>query len=94
VSDPFQREHGIIRRLVRAGRYVLTEHCLDEMITDGLRVDDIERVVTEGSIIRSGADSVGGRRKYVIFGRTTLDFEAEVIAAIRGQVVIITVYLL
>jgi hypothetical protein len=35
------REIGVIRRMMREGRYVLTHHALDELIADDLHVQDI-----------------------------------------------------
>jgi len=90
----FEREHGIIRRMVKENRYVLTRHALDEMIADDLYVRDIECIINQGSITRMEIDQQRQERKYVIFGKSTAGSEAEVVAKINRQIVIITVYLL
>ena len=87
-------EFGIIRRMMREGNYVLTHHALDEMIADDLHVQDIEHIVFTGSIIRVETDRESGERKFVIFGKSCDGFAGEVVAKIKGLVVIITVYLL
>jgi len=89
-----RRELGVIRRMMREGRYVLTHHALDEMIADDLHAQDIEHIVMTGSVIRVEADRDSAERKFVIFGSSRDGFAAEVVAKIKGQVVIITVYLL
>ncbi len=90
----FEREYGLIRRMVRAKKYVLTHHAFDEMIADDLHAQDIETIITNGFITRREIDQQTQEQKYVLYGRTTLGFEAEVVAKIKGVVVIITVYLL
>jgi hypothetical protein len=89
-----RRELVSIRRMMRGGRYVLTHHALDEMIADDLHVQDIEKIVLTGSIIRVEADRDSGERKFVILGNSCDGLAAEVVAKIKGRVVIITVYLL
>lgn len=88
------REHGLIRRLVQGKNYVLTHHAFDEMIADDLHIQDIESIVLKGSIICREIDQQTQEPKYVIFGPTRNGLEAEVVAKIKGNVVIITVYLL
>ena len=52
------------------------------MIADDLHAHDIESIVINGSIIRREID------------QQTQELDAEVVAKIKGAVVIITVYLL
>jgi len=80
--------------MVKENRYVLTRHALDEMIADDLYVRDIECIINQGSITRMEIDQQRQERKYVIFGKSTAGSEAEVVAKINRQIVIITVYLL
>ncbi len=63
-------------------------------IADDLHVQDIEHIVLSGTIVRVEKDKQTQERKYVIYGETRDEFAAEVVAKIKGQVVIITVYLL
>ena len=90
----FEREHGFIRRMVRSKSYVLTHHALDEMIADDLHVRDIENIIFNDSIMRREVDQQTQESKYVIFVPTTQGLDGEVVAKIKGNVVIITVYLL
>lgn len=48
---------------------MLTDHALDEMITDGLVEEDVEASILSGRIIRIQADHLD-RRKYTIEGKT------------------------
>jgi hypothetical protein len=90
----FEREYNLISRMMRECRYVMTHHALDEMIADDLHVHDIEHIVLNGRIIRAELDDRTHERKYVIYGESRDGFAAEVVAKIKDQVVIITVYLL
>ena len=90
----FEREHGLIRRMVRGKNYVLTHHALDEMIADDLHVQDIESIILKGSVTRREKDQQTQEPKYVIFGLTTQGLDGEVVAKLKGNVVITTVYLL
>lgn len=80
--------------MVQEGRYVMTHHALDEMIADDLHVQDIEHIILNGRIIRVEREKESMQQKYVIYGETRDNFAAEVIVKVKGQVVIITVYLL
>jgi len=59
-----------------------------------LHVQDIEHIVFTGSVIRVEADRDSAERKFVIIGKSRDGFAAEVLAEIKGLVLIITVYLL
>ncbi|SEH04839.1 DUF4258 domain-containing protein [Candidatus Venteria ishoeyi] len=72
----------------------MTHHALDEMITDDLHIRDIENIILNGSIIRSEQDAKTLEIKYIVYGVSCDGFEAEVVAKIKNQLVIITVYLL
>jgi hypothetical protein len=72
----------------------MTHHALDEMIADNLYAQDIEHIIMGGSIVRMEIDKQSRERKYVILGKSMDGYEAEVVAKIVGNVVIITVYLL
>jgi hypothetical protein len=80
--------------MVQEGRYVMTHHALDEMIADDLHIQDIEHIILNGRIIRVEREKESMEQKYVIYGETRDNFAAEVIVKVKGQVVIITVYLL
>ncbi len=90
----FEREDGLIRRMVRAKQYVLTYHAFDEMIADDLHDLDIESIVINGFITRREIDQQTQEPKFIFYGPTTQGFDAEVVTKIKGSVVIITVYLL
>jgi len=51
-------------------------------------------VVLSGAITRAEQDKQTLERKYVIYGETRDGFAAEIVAKIKGQVIIITVYML
>jgi hypothetical protein len=80
--------------MVQEGRYVMTHHALDEMIADDLHIQDIEHIILNGRIIRVEREKENMEQKYVIYGETRNNFAAEVVVKVKGQVVIITVYLL
>lgn len=80
--------------MVQEGRYVMTHHALDEMIADDLHIQDIEHIILNGRIIRVEREKENMEQKYVIYGETRDNFAAEVVVKVKGQVVIITVYLL
>jgi len=80
--------------MVQEGRYVMTHHALDEMIADDLHIQDIEHIILNGRIIRVEREKESMEQKYVIYGETRNNFTAEVVVKLKGQVVIITVYLL
>lgn len=80
--------------LLGSALQALRHHAFDEMIADHLHVRDIESIIMRGSIVRREIDQQIQESKYVIFGPTSQGLDAEVVAKIRGNVVIITVYLL
>ena len=90
----FEREYGMIRRMIRAKNYVLTYHAFDEVIADNLHEQDIENIVLNGMITRREIDKLTRESKFVLYGPTTQGLDAEVVAKIKGTEVIITVYLL
>lgn len=57
-------------------------------------MQDIESIILNGSVTRRKKDQQTQEPKYVIFGPTTQGLDGEVVAKIKGNVVIITAYLL
>jgi len=55
-----------IRRLLRAGRYSVTNHALEETFAEGLEIRDILRVLRAGEVIEEYPE----RRRCLIFGWT------------------------
>ena len=84
-----------IRDLIHECRYILTIHALDEMDDEGLSIFDVERVILTGEIKERQREKTSREWKYIIQGKTTEDFDAEVVVKIgpTGKLVIITVYL-
>jgi hypothetical protein len=90
----FDRVLRRIRRLVRAGRYVMTIHGHEEMEADGLILSDVERIVLTGKIVERQKDQRTGEAKYIVEGRSMRDEKAAVVTKVGpgGRLVIITVY--
>jgi hypothetical protein len=55
-----------MRRLLRRGDYVLTDHAEQELAADELSLFDLERVVSSGTIVARQEDAVSGEWKYVM----------------------------
>ena len=83
-----------IRRLLRAGRYVMTVHGQGEMEADGLTLPDVERVLLTGKIVERQKDRRTGEMKYIVEGLGVHDRRAIVVTKIgrSAKLVIITVY--
>ena len=85
-----------MRAAVKAGRLVLTEHAVDEMIADDLFEFDVENCILTGDITERQWDDDSQKWKYVIEGEST-DGQALAVVARFGSndyVVVITTFLL
>ena len=84
------------RDLVKASRYVLSVHAVDEMEADGLSVYDVEHCVLSGKIVERQRDRTRREWKYVVEGRTLGRARVAIVTKIgpTGKLVVITVYLL
>ena len=91
----FDRVLRRIRRLARAGLYVMTVHGQEEMEADELTLDDVERVLLTGEIVERQKDERTGEAKYVLEDGGSSEQRTTVVAKIgpSGKLVIITVYL-
>lgn len=56
-----------IRDKIRLRQYDMSAHAMEEMAEDGLDVEDVERAILRGTIIRMERDDPRGT-KYVIHG--------------------------
>ena len=84
----------LIRELIRAGRYDVTDHAWDEMADDALLLVDVETAILTGEIVRQDKDDPRGT-VYVIEGtgtdrRIRIGVAARFTA--RENVLIITAY--
>jgi len=72
----------------------MTVHGHDEMIADGLTLEDVWKIVLAGRIVERQQDRRTKEWKYVIEGGTQDERGGTVVAKIgpTGQLVIITVY--
>ena len=84
----------LIRELVRAGRYDVTDHAWDEMAEDALLLVDVETAILTGDIVREDRGDLRGT-VYVIEGVGT-DRATAVGTAVRfnerRDALIITAY--
>lgn len=85
-----------IRVAVLEGRYVLTDHALEELKADSLHVVDLESAILTGSIERvQPAEPDTSEPRYTVVGKAT-DLETKVAVICRFVVemrlLIITVY--
>lgn len=55
---------------IRAGRFVVTLHAVEELEDEGLSVQDIEHAILTGKIIRRQKDVDTGEWKYLVSGQT------------------------
>ena len=83
-----------IQRLVKSGKFVMTDHAIDEMNEDNLMFADIKNIVATGEIINVRRDERSNEKKYNIAGETLECYQAEIICKVISDVVIITVYVL
>ncbi len=82
-----------IRQAVRAKRYQITDHALEEADNDELTLDDILSVLLSGALDSTYTDDPRGVR-YVIRGDVG-QAEVDVVCRFRGDVIlliIITIY--
>ena len=92
-------EEVILRKMraaVEAGRLVLTEHAVDEMIVDDLFQFDLEHYILTGDITEKQWDDDWREWKYVIEGESTDGLAVVVVAKLGAHtnVVVITTFLL
>ena len=92
----FDRLLARFRELVKASRYLLTAHAVDEMEADGLTLYDVEHCILSGKIIERQRDRARQEWKYLVAGRTLSRVRVAVVAKIgpTGKLVVITVYVL
>jgi len=90
----FERVLKLFRERIRAGRFVVTLHAVEELEDDGLSVYDVEHAILTGKIARRQRDLDTGEWKYLVNGRTLSDEEVVVVAKLSptDKLVIITVY--
>ena len=66
----FERVLKLFRERIRAGRFVVTLHAVEELEDDGLSVYDVEHAILTGKITRRQRDVDTGEWKYLVNGRT------------------------
>jgi len=90
----FERVLRLFRERIRAGRFVVTLHAVEELEDDGLSVYDVERAILTGKITRRQKDEDTGEWKYLVSGRTLSNEDVVVVAklSLTDKLVIITVY--
>ncbi len=83
-----------MRRAVRAGRVVMTNHAVKEMKRDGLDFDDIVNAILTGEIVKQQFDPERNEDKYIIYGDALNKDEIGLAAKLgyNKDIVIITVY--
>ncbi len=90
----FERVLKLFRERIRAGRFVVTLHAVEELEDDGISVYDVEHAILTGEITRRQKDEDTGEWKYLVSGRTLSHEEVVVVAKLSptDKLVIITVY--
>jgi hypothetical protein len=82
-----------IRRAVRAGRYLFTDHAIEEAQADGLLLEEVVDVLLTGDVDSIYTDDPRGPR-YVVRGDVAA-LEVDVVCRFRDDgtlLIIITVY--
>lgn len=92
----FKRTLERMRRLVRAGEYVLTLHGHEALEDDGLSVFDLEECFATGKIVERQRDRRTGEWKYLVRGRAVDYGELIAVAKIgpTRRVIVMTVFAL
>jgi len=84
-----------IRRAIQNGRYVFTDHVLEEAEADNLTTDDVLQVLLTGDLDSTYSDDPRGVR-YVVRGSIE-SLEIDVVCKFRSDgsvLIIITVYVI
>ena len=94
VGQMYQRILKQIQEKVQARQYLMTFHAEEEMLKDGLRLDEVERTILTGNIVERQKDRVTKGWKYRIQGKAKPGQQVEVIVKLHplGKAVIITIY--
>lgn len=82
-----------IRRAVRAGQYLFTDHAVEEAQADGLLLEEVVDVLLTGDVDSIYTDDPRGPR-YVVRGDVA-ELEVDVVCRFRSDgtlLIIITVY--
>jgi len=90
----FERILKRFRERIRAGRFVVTLHAVEELEDEGLSVLDVEHLVLTGRITQRQKDADTGEWKYLVTGYTLSHDEVVVVAKLSptDKLVIITIY--
>ena len=90
----FERILKRFRERVRAGRFVVTLHAVEELEDEGLSVLDVEHPILTGRIVRRQRDEEKAEWKYLVSGPSLSQDEIVVVAKLSptDKLVIITVY--
>ena len=62
-----RREVERIREKIRLRQYDVSAHAMEEMAEDGLDIEDVERAMLQGTVVRVERDDPRGAR-YVVHG--------------------------
>jgi hypothetical protein len=91
----FDRALKQMRDMVRARRYIVTQHAEEEMADDDMSIYDVEHAVLTGKIIARQKDRQTGEWKYLVQGRPHAGDDLVVVVKIgpTRKLVIVTVYL-
>jgi hypothetical protein len=90
----YERVLKLFRERIRAGRFVVTLHAVEELEADHLSIYDVEQAILTGQITHRQRDENTGEWKYVVSGRTVSHDEVVVVAKLSStdKLVIITIY--
>jgi hypothetical protein len=90
----FERILKRFRERIRAGRFVVTLHAVEELEDEGLSVFDVEHAILTGKITHRQKDEETREWKYLISGRSLSLEEVVVVAKLSpsDKLVIITIY--
>ena len=94
MSDSLQAIENKIRKAVREGRYIITDHVLEEAKNDSLMIEDIVTVLLNGILLDVFEHDPRGVR-YVV-GAQILENNVEVVCRFRNDgtlLIVITVYI-
>jgi len=83
-----------MRTLIRAGRYVVTDHGQSEMEADGLKIIDVEHCILRGRVVAKQRDLRTHESKYLVEGPTLGADRMVAVVKFRmaQELAIITVY--
>jgi hypothetical protein len=75
----FEKELRQMRECVLRGHIIISEHALQRMLERRLGINDVERTIRTGRIIKRQTDEITGKLKYIVRGQPYALFYVELV---------------